>query len=234
MSLPSFIPLKINSNKIYEQFCLIKLDKATSFKAEEHCYFMDAPSADSSQRDTSPIEEPNRTNVIYSEYKALFKLCSGSCLSNEEIWLTSEDSVIRLYNLREENVSKSIHTKSGSPPKDIAVTSSGDLVYTDYTDRTVNIVKNTNIHTVIDCEDGALSMCVSPPLVTFLLLCSVTMNELKLYVSLILKRNKILNLMTRVSRSILQAILKNVLARTKIWTYVCQTVNVCPYSSGGR
>lgn len=162
MSLPSFIPLKINSEKIYEQFCLIKLDKATSFKAEEHCYFMDAPSADSSQRDTSPIEEPNRTNVIYSEYKALFKLCSGSCLSNEEIWLTSEDSVIRLYNLREENVSKSIHTKSGSPPKDIAVTSSGDLVYTDYTDRTVNIVKNTNIHTVIRLRGWSpLNVCIT-------------------------------------------------------------------------
>lgn len=160
VSLPKFIPLKTNSENIYKQFCLIKHDIAASLKAEDHGYYMDAPSSDASQTDTSSIDEPKRTTVMYSEFKVLSKLCSVSCLSSEEIWLTSDDNIIRLYNLRKENVAKSIHIKSGGQPKDIAVTSSGDLVYTDYKDRTVNIVKNTQIQTVIRLRGWKpLSVC---------------------------------------------------------------------------
>lgn len=144
VSLPKFIPLKINIEKFYKQFCLIKHEIAASLKADDHGYYMGAPSLDSSQTDTSSIDESKRTTVIYSEFKVLSKLCSVSCVSSEEIWLTSDDNIIRLYNLRKENVAKSIHIKSGGQPKDIAVTSRWDLVYTDYKDRTVNSEKYTN------------------------------------------------------------------------------------------
>lgn len=44
---------------------------------------------------------------------------------------------------------KKIKTISGYNPEDIAVTKSGDVVYTDYDERTVNIVKNAQIEVLI-------------------------------------------------------------------------------------
>nr|XP_034321364.1 uncharacterized protein LOC117687958 isoform X2 [Crassostrea gigas] len=63
---------------------------------------------------------------------------------------------MRLYNLMGKQV-KSVQTKSGNKPRDIAVTSGGDLIYSDYDDRTVNIAKkihlqNTQIQTVIKLQ----------------------------------------------------------------------------------
>ena len=58
---------------------------------------------------------------------------------------------MRLYNLQGELL-KSVQSKSGNVPWDIAVTRSGDLVYTDYWDSSINIVKNTQIQTLIKLQ----------------------------------------------------------------------------------
>ena len=44
---------------------------------------------------------------------------------------------------------RSVQTKSRSPPWDIAVTRGGDLEYTDYGDRSINLVSGTQIYTLI-------------------------------------------------------------------------------------
>lgn len=54
------------------------------------------------------------------------------------------DNMIRFLNLQGELV-KSFQTKSGNDQWDIAVIRSGDLVYTDYMVRTVNIVQDAQI-----------------------------------------------------------------------------------------
>uniref|UniRef100_K1QJY4 Tripartite motif-containing protein 3 n=1 Tax=Magallana gigas TaxID=29159 RepID=K1QJY4_MAGGI len=145
VSLSSFTPQKINKERLYQQFGSLS---ASSIKTEEHGYTMESPGAESSPPDRPLIDVPRIITQINTEYGEFNPLHSVSCLSDEEVWTCGGDNMMRLYNLRGELV-KSVQTKSGNPPLDIAVTRSGDLVYTDYGDRTVNIVKNTQIQTVI-------------------------------------------------------------------------------------
>ncbi|XP_065939121.1 tripartite motif-containing protein 2-like [Magallana gigas] len=142
VSLPSFTPQKINKEQLYQQFGSLS---ASSIKTEEHGYTLESPGAESSPLDRPLIDVPRIITQIDTEYTGLR---SVSCLSDEEMWTSGQDKIMRLYNLRGELV-KSVQTKSGNDPWDIAVTRSGDLVYTDGKDRTVNIVKNTQIQTVI-------------------------------------------------------------------------------------
>ncbi|XP_065938882.1 E3 ubiquitin-protein ligase TRIM71-like [Magallana gigas] len=142
VSLSSFTPQKINKEQLYQLFGSLS---ASSIKTEEHGYTMESPGAESSPPDRPLIDVPRIITQINTEYGVLR---SVSCLSDEEMWTCGQDNIMRLYNLSGELV-KSVKTKSRNVPRDIAVTRSGDLVYTDYHDRTVNIVKNTQIKTVI-------------------------------------------------------------------------------------
>eukprot|EP00105_Crassostrea_gigas_P035462 XP_019919610.1 PREDICTED: transcription intermediary factor 1-alpha [Crassostrea gigas] len=142
VSLPRFTPQKINKEQIYQQIGSLS---ALSFKTGKHGYTMDSPGAESSPMG---IVVPQIITDINTEYGDSNRLCNLSCLSDDEVWTCGQDNMMRLYNLHSKLV-KSIQTKSGNIPEDLAVTQSGELVYTDPNDRTVNIVKNTQIQTVI-------------------------------------------------------------------------------------
>eukprot|EP00105_Crassostrea_gigas_P042118 XP_019926266.1 PREDICTED: uncharacterized protein LOC109619775 [Crassostrea gigas] len=135
VALPSFTP-QINKKQLYQQFGSLS---ASSIKTEEHGYTMDSPP------DRPLIDVRRIITQINTECGRLF---SVSCVG-EELWTCSfYDNKMRLYNQQGE-LMKSVQTESGNDPCDIAVTRGGDLVYTDYKDRTVNIVKNTQIQTQI-------------------------------------------------------------------------------------
>eukprot|EP00105_Crassostrea_gigas_P028735 XP_011450477.1 PREDICTED: E3 ubiquitin-protein ligase TRIM71 [Crassostrea gigas] len=149
VSVPSFTPQKINKEQLYQQFGSLS---ALSIKIEEHGYTMDSPDARSSPSERLPIGVPWIITEISTEYEGYpdgkNPLRRVSCLSDEDIWTCGLDNIMRLYNLRGEHV-KYIQTKSGNNPKDITVTRSGDLVYSDDKDRTMNVVKNTQVKTLI-------------------------------------------------------------------------------------
>nr|XP_034315032.1 tripartite motif-containing protein 3 [Crassostrea gigas]XP_034315033.1 tripartite motif-containing protein 3 [Crassostrea gigas] len=156
VSLPSFTPQKINKEQLYQQFGSLS---ASSIKTEEQVYTMDSPGAESSPPDRLLIDVPRIITQINTEYGDSNRLYNVSCLRDEELWTRGLDNKMRLYNLQGELV-KSVQTKSGYAPWDIAVTRSGDLVYTDGNNRTVNIVKNTQIETVISLRGWTpLNVC---------------------------------------------------------------------------
>ena len=82
-----------------------------------------------------------------------------SSLSDEEIWTSGDNEIIKLYNLKGE-VLESIQTKSGYGPRDIAVTQSGGLVYAYCVDSSINVVSGTKIQTLITLRGWrSLGLC---------------------------------------------------------------------------
>ncbi|XP_052681785.1 uncharacterized protein LOC128162578 [Crassostrea angulata] len=143
VSLPNFRPQKIHTDQLIEQFGSLS---ALSFTTEEQDYSMPPQGAESSPPDRSLMDVPRVITAIDTNNE--YRVYNVTCLNDSQIWTRYGNNMMELYNLQGEVV-ESIRTKSGNTPWDIAVTRSGDLVYSDTNDKTVNIVKNTQIQTVI-------------------------------------------------------------------------------------
>lgn len=142
VSLPSFISHQIDREEIKKQFGFL-LDLKIR---------MDFYDCDFRPRyiDSRPLMEfPRIISDITTEFGHTNKLCHVFYVSNREIWTSGLDEFIRLYILRGEQFA-SIKTMSGNIPFGIAVIRFDDLVYADYYDKSLNIVKvNGSIHTLI-------------------------------------------------------------------------------------
>ena len=123
-TLTAFTPQEINREQIHQQI--------GSWSKPAITFFLD---------------EPRFLTVIQTQYGGLH---SVSILSDSEMWFSrgKNDNILRLYNLQGKLL-RSVQTKSGNYPRDIAVTRSGDLVYTDPSDSSKNLVSGTQIKTLI-------------------------------------------------------------------------------------
>ncbi|XP_055998990.1 uncharacterized protein LOC130047637 [Ostrea edulis] len=160
VTLPSFSPQKINKNQLNEMFgSLSPLSINT-----EHGDTLKSAEAVSSPPVKPLLDEPRVTATIDTGYKIWFGILNGglysvSCLSEDQVWTRGINNTMKLLNLQSELLT-SIQTKSGYTPEDIAVTRDGDLVYIDYYDKTVNLIKNKQIQTVITLQGWRpLSVC---------------------------------------------------------------------------
>lgn len=81
-----------------------------------------------------------------SEVSDFVRVMNGSRAKLEDGPLVIE--TLKLHNLQGQRL-ESIKTKSGNMPEDITVTKSGNLVYTDATDKTLNVTKNKTTRHVI-------------------------------------------------------------------------------------
>ncbi|XP_055999420.1 uncharacterized protein LOC125654337 [Ostrea edulis] len=151
VSLPTFSPNTIDSEQLYKSLgFLIPL----SFTTDENGYTL-------KKAETSPkelMDEPELVTTINTGYKNLH---SVACLSEEEFWISALLSDMKCFNVQG-TVINTIKTKSGKCPRDIAVTSDGDLVYCDRITKTVNKVKSGQTEEVIRLQGWIpIQLCVT-------------------------------------------------------------------------
>ncbi|XP_062588352.1 uncharacterized protein LOC134250031 [Saccostrea cucullata] len=148
-SIPKFKTGKNHEKELHKMFGALALSSLTS---AEHYYSMKiSPEAVSSPPVKQLLDEPEAVTTIDTGYN--FYLFHVAFLTEEKIWTRGDDSTMKLFSINQGSLLKSIRTKSGNIPYDMTVTKSGDLVYTDYNDGTVNIMKNVKIEEVIRLWD---------------------------------------------------------------------------------
>ncbi|XP_048748913.2 uncharacterized protein LOC125661075 [Ostrea edulis] len=128
VTLPSLSTPTINTEKLNEMFGSLTLLSVTTVG--------------------SLLAAPRLTATIDTGYNTLYNV---SCLSEDQVWTRGFSKTMKLLNLQNKLLT-SIQTKSGNAPEDMAVTRDGDLVYTDYHNKTVNLIKNKKIRTVITLQ----------------------------------------------------------------------------------
>ncbi|XP_056022604.1 uncharacterized protein LOC125673517 [Ostrea edulis] len=138
VALPSLSTPTINTEKLNKMFGSLS---PISINTEKQGYTMKSP--------VRPLlDAPRLTATIDTEYDRLY---SVSCLSDEQVWTCGKNEFMKLLNLQGKLLT-SIQTKSGNRPGDIASTRNGDLIYTDYWNETVNLVKNKHTQTEITLQ----------------------------------------------------------------------------------
>ncbi|XP_062607094.1 uncharacterized protein LOC134268863 [Saccostrea cucullata] len=75
------------------------------------------------------------------------------CTRNNEAWACSGDRFIRRIDIRG-SIKEKIATKCKPSPNEISVTRKGELIYSDHDSRTVNIVRQGKIETLITLPRG--------------------------------------------------------------------------------
>jgi hypothetical protein len=112
------------------------------------------------------LDEPRLIAAIHTGYKKLYGV---SCVSEDQVWKCgNKDKTMKLLNLRGDLLTL-IQTKPGGRPNEIAVTWDGDLVYTDWYNNTVNLVKNNQTRTVITLQGwGPHGAAVPRPVIYWL------------------------------------------------------------------
>ncbi|XP_062621763.1 uncharacterized protein LOC134283323 [Saccostrea cucullata] len=150
-SFSKFIPGKIQGEELIKPFGTLS---SSSLTFDEHGYSMEttqkSPEAGSSPPVKKLLDEPETVITIDTGYKYLYNV---ACVSDEEIWTSGHTSTMKLFSINQGSLLKSIRTKSGNIPWDIAVTKCEDLLYTDYIYRTVNIMKNEKTEEVIGLQN---------------------------------------------------------------------------------
>ncbi|XP_078336085.1 uncharacterized protein LOC144617708 [Crassostrea virginica] len=139
VSMPKFIPKPIEK----EELCRL-IGKLTplSTTLEERVFTAKKPNTSAREL----LDEPEVVNTIKTGHE---QLCSVTCLNEEEIWTSGQTTAdIKCFNTQGV-LQKTIKTKSGSWPNDIAVYSDGALVYSDSVTRTVYKVKNDQTEEII-------------------------------------------------------------------------------------
>lgn len=118
-------------------------------------------------------------NAFNTGYKNLRNVRNVSFYREQEIWASAESNEIKCFDMKG-SVIKSIRSKSGEWPEDIAVTREGCLLYSDWKLRTINKAVNSQIEEIITLRGWIpANLCDTSSGDIFVLMCDEAETQFK-------------------------------------------------------
>ena len=155
ISLPIFKPKEIKRNQLVE---LLGSLSHLSIETEVQGYTVPSSGAEFCHQDRPLLDVPQLITELKTGFANVYDVF---CLSDEEILVRCGKNFRKLYHLHGE-LEKSVQIKLGDWIDGIAVTRSGDLVCTDYAKRSINLVSNNQVQTLIRLQGWLPSnICVA-------------------------------------------------------------------------
>uniref|UniRef100_A0A8W8LYZ1 B box-type domain-containing protein n=1 Tax=Magallana gigas TaxID=29159 RepID=A0A8W8LYZ1_MAGGI len=150
VTMPTFIPKPIDCEKLYVLFGQIT---PLSTVTEENVLSLNQPNTSVKEL----LDEPELVTKIQTGHKNP----NVTCVNEDMIWTSGKSTDIKCFNIKGTTL-HTIHTKSGSCPRYLAVDSDGSLLYSDNETRTVNKVKNGHTEELIRLQGWMPSnLCVT-------------------------------------------------------------------------
>lgn len=95
------------------------------------------------------LDKPVTIATIDTKYDELYEVC---CLGDNQAWISGDKSAVTRVDGGGGTVLETVKTKSGESPDGLAVTREGKLLYADFNDRSINLVKGGKVKTLIKTE----------------------------------------------------------------------------------
>ncbi|XP_078341963.1 uncharacterized protein LOC111106104 [Crassostrea virginica] len=152
LSMPKFIP---NQIKREEFCCLIGKLSPLSTTLEERVFTAKKPNT--SVREL--LDEPEVLNTIKTGHNDVYP-CNVTCFNEEQIWTSGGTVDIKCFHIQGV-LQKTIQTKSGEMPFDIAVDTTGALLYCDLKTSTVYELQNDQTEIIVLQGWKPINLCVT-------------------------------------------------------------------------
>jgi hypothetical protein len=112
-------------------------------------------------RENSKHAMLDRPIVIHKVNTNFEKCWSVQCIKEDQAWISGDIECVAKID-KQGNVSEKISTRSKQAPFDLSVTSKGDLLYTDYGDKSVNVMKKGRFEPYIKLQGwNPLGICAT-------------------------------------------------------------------------